>query len=381
MSFFDEADEPRTTRQRRPPSGGGGGARRRPPTDEQTLLVRRLVAAGAVVLVLVLLVVLVRGCVGSRRDQALKDYNRDVRNLVQQSRDQVATNLFAALDGAANRRGEDVTTTINQLRVVAESQLEQAEGLDVPDQMADAQHNLKLVLSLRHDGVQQIADRVQAAISRSAQAGQAVDDIAAQMQAFNASDVVYSQRVAPLILRALKDDGIAASYDGDDGEQVAPYAPFLYGDNFTLMAPENVAALLGASATGTGTTDDGEVAPGLHGHQLDSVSVGGTTLEPGGTVTLPASPPPTFDVAFTNGGEHDEQNVRVEVTIAGSSGSPITASAVVPTTAAGQAATARVAFSEAPPTGGVAEIRVTIAGVGGERSLDNNTATYNALFE
>jgi hypothetical protein len=192
------------------------------------------------------------------------------------------------------------------------------------------------------------------------------------MQAFNASDVVYSQRVAPLILRALEDDGIAASYDGRDGEQVAAYAPFLYGDNFTLMAPENVAALLGASGTGTDTTDDGEVAPGLHGHQLDSVSVGGTTLEPGGSATLPASPPPTFDVAFTNGGEHDEQNV---------SGTPITASTVVPTTSAGEAATAQVAFRQSPPTGGVAEIRVTIAGVGGERSLDNNTATYNALFE
>ena len=380
MSFFDEADEPRTTRQRRPPSGGGGGARRRPPTDEQTLLVRRLVAAGAVVVVLVLLVVLVRGCVGSRREQALKDYNRDVRNLVQESRNQVATQLFEALNGAANRRGEDVTTAINQLRVVAEGQLEQAEGLDAPDQMADAQHNLELVLSLRHDGVQQIADRVQAAISRSAQAGQAVDDIAAQMQAFNASDVVYSQRVAPLILRALEDDGIAASYDGREGEQVDPYAPFLYGNNFTLMSPENVATLLGASATGT-TTDTGTPAPGLHGHQLDSVSVGGTTLEPGGTVTLPASPAPTFDIAFTNGGEHDEQNVRVDVTISGSSGTPITASTVVPTTSAGEAATAQVAFRESPPTGGVAEIRVTIAGVGGERSLDNNTATYNALFE
>jgi len=380
LSFFDEADEPRTTRQRRPPSGGGGGARRRPPTDEQTLLVRRLVAAGAVVVVLVLLVVLVRGCVGSRREQALKDYNRDVRNLVQESRNQVATQLFEALNGAANRRGEDVTTAINQLRVVAEGQLEQAEGLDAPDQMADAQHNLELVLSLRHDGVQQIADRVQAAISRSAQAGQAVDDIAAQMQAFNASDVVYSQRVAPLILRALEDDGIAASYDGREGEQVDPYAPFLYGNNFTLMSPENVATLLGASATGT-TTDTGTPAPGLHGHQLDSVSVGGTTLEPGGTVTLPASPAPTFDIAFTNGGEHDEQNVRVDVTISGSSGTPITASTVVPTTSAGEAATAQVAFRESPPTGGVAEIRVTIAGVGGERSLDNNTATYNALFE
>ncbi|MBB4661037.1 hypothetical protein [Conexibacter arvalis] len=380
MSFFDEADEPRTTRPRRPPSGGGGGARRRPPTDEQTLLVRRLVAAGAVVVVIVLLVVLVRGCVGSRREQALKDYNREVRTLVERSRESVATPLFQALNGAANRRGEDVTTTINQLRVVAEDQLEQAEGFDVPDQMKDAQHNLELVLSLRHDGVQQIADRVQAAISRSAQAGQAVDDIAAQMQAFNATDVVYSQRVAPLILRALQDDGIAASYDGDDGEQVEPYAPFLYGDNFTLMAPENVASLLGASATGT-STDDGEVAPGLHGHQLDSVSVGGTTLDPSTTVTLPSSPAPTFDVAFTNGGEHDEQNVRVEVTISGSGGSPIRASATVPTTSAGQAATAQVAFRQSPPTGGVAEIRVTIAGVGGERSLDNNTATYNALFE
>jgi len=342
--------------------------------------VRRLVAAGAVVVILVLLVVLVRGCVGSRREQALKDYNRDVRTLVLESRRQVATPLFQALDGASGRRGEDVTTTINQLRVTAERQLDQAEGFDAPDQMASAQHNLVLVLSLRHDGVQRIADRVQAAISRSASAGQAVDDIAAQMQAFNASDVVYSQRVAPLILQALKDDGIAASYDGTAGEQVEPYAPFLYGSNFDLMAPENVAALLGASGT-SGSGDDGAAAPGLHGHQLDSVSVGGTTLDPSTTVTLPASPPPTFDVAFTNGGEHDEQNVRVEVTISGSGGSPISASSTVATTTAGEAASAQVAFRQSPPTGGVAEIRVTIAGVNGERSLDNNTATYNALFE
>lgn len=381
MSFFDEADEPRTTpRPRRPPSGGGGGARRRPPTDDQTLLVRRLVAAGAVVVLLVLMVVLVKGCVGGRRDQGLKDYNRDVRNLVQASRRAVATPLFDALNGAANRRGEDVTTTINRLRVTAEDQLKQAEGLSVPDQMSDAQHNLKLVLSLRHDGVQQIADRVQAAISNSPSASQAVDDIAAQMQAFNASDVVYSQRVAPLILRALKDNGIAASYDGSQGEQVEAYSPFLYGGNFALMSPANVARLLGASGTTSGSAD-GTPAPGLHGHQLDSVTVGGTALEAGGTVTLPASPPPTFDIAFTNGGENDEQDVRVEVEISGSGGTPIRASTTVQTTTAGQAATAQVVFRQAPPTGGVAQIRVTIAGVPGERSLDNNTATYNALFE
>ena len=52
--------------------------------DHQTLLVRRLVAAGAVVLVVVLLVVLVKGCVDSRREAALKDYNRSVLTLVEQ---------------------------------------------------------------------------------------------------------------------------------------------------------------------------------------------------------------------------------------------------------------------------------------------------------
>ena len=68
--------------------------------DNQTLLVRRLVAAGAVVLVLVLLVVLVKGCVDNRHEAALKDYNRSVRTLVEQSRSEVAQ---AVLRGAQRR--------------------------------------------------------------------------------------------------------------------------------------------------------------------------------------------------------------------------------------------------------------------------------------
>lgn len=378
MSFFDEADEPRTTpRPRRAPSGGGGS--RRPPTDEQTLLVRRLVAAGAVVVVLVLMVVLVRGCVGSKREQALKDYNRDVRTLVEQSVQDVSTPLFEALRGAGGQDGERVQETINQLRVVAERQLSRAQALDAPDPVSEAQGDLELVLSLREDGVREIAEQIQPALGSSPQAGAAVDSIAAQMQAFNASDVVYSQRVAPLILKALKDDGIAASYDGTAGEQVAPYSTFLGGANFALMAPANVARLLGTSSA---TADEtGTPAPGLHGHQIDSVSVGGTTLDASASVTLPASPPPTFDVAFTNGGEHDEQNVRVvvEITVGGSA--PLRAEATVPTTSAGQSATAAVAFRESPPTTGAAEVRVTIEQVPGEEGLENNTATYNVLFE
>lgn len=346
--------------------------------DQQTLLVRRLVAAGAVVLVLVLMVVLVKGCVDNRREAALKDYNRSVRTIVENSRSAVARNVFETLSGAASQEPTEVQETLNQLRVVADEDLEQAQRLDVPDAMAQAQTNLELVLSLRRDGVARVADLIQQAVGGSAGASAAVDEIAGQMRAFNASDVVYSQRVAPLILQALRADGIAASYDGSAGEEVLAYNDFL--PDISWISADYVAGQLGAAAPTRGGRA-GAPAPGLHGHQLDSVSVGGVTLTPDGSNRLPASPPPTFTVTFTNGGEHDEANVRVLVEITGGSGSPIRAQTVVPNTVAGEQATADVQLRSSPPTTGPVTIEVTVEQVPGEETLDNNTASYTALFE
>lgn len=379
LSFFDESDETRRApRPRRtPPPAGGGG--RRPPTDQQTLLVRRLVAAGAVVLVVVLLVVLVKGCVDSRRTAALKDYNRSVRALVEHSRSAVSRPFFAALGSAPSGEPTQVQETINQLRVVADEDLSQAQRLDAPGAMTEAQGDLELVLSLRRDGVANVADKIQTALGGSAGAGKAVDAIAAQMQAFNASDVIYSQRVAPLILKGLKQDGIAASYDGTAGEQVLPYASFLPDDGgLSWMSPDYVSQQLGVP-TSSGKLS-GTPTPGLHGHQLDSVTVNGVTLTTTGSNRIAASPPPTFVVNFTNGGEHDETNVRVTVQISGS-GPNVKAQTVVPNTTAGQSATASVTLRQSPSTAGPSTIRVTVQPVLGEGNTDNNTATYTALFE
>jgi hypothetical protein len=347
--------------------------------DQQTLLVRRLVAAGAVVLVVVLLVVLVKGCVDNRREAALMDYNRSVRTLVEQSRNDLAKRFFDALGTAGGQDQQQVQEAINQLRVVADEELSQAERLDPPDAMKAAQTNLELVLSLRRDGVAKVADEIQTALGGTAGAGTAVDAIAGQMQAFNASDVVYSQRVAPLILRALKDDGIAASYDGTAGEQVLPYASFLPDTGgLSWMSSDYVAQQLG-SVTSSGRPG-GTPTPGLHGHQLDSVSVNGVDLTTDGSNRIPASPPPTFVVNFTNGGENDERNVKVNVEVT-SGGSTIRGQAIVPATTAGSPSTANVELRQSPSTSGPSTIRVTIAQVLGEETTDNNTATYNALFE
>jgi hypothetical protein len=375
LSFFDEADEPRRTIRQRRPSSSGGGGRHRPPMDHQTLLVRRLVAAGAVVLVIILMVVFIKSCADSRRTAALKDYNRNVRTLVEESKNSVSKPFFQALTGASGRQQKDVQETINQLRSVAEEELNQAQRLDVPGAMGTAQDDLELALSLRRDGVQKVADMIQQALGKSAAAGTAVNQIAGQMQAFNASDVLYSQRVAPLILKGLKDDGISASYDGTAGEQVLPYSDFL--PSISWMDPTYVGTQLGASTSGGAT---GTPAPGLHGHQLDSVSVGGTDLTPGGSNRIPATPPPTFTVTFTNGGENNETGVVVTVEVTGN-GAPIKAQKTVPTTTAGQQMSTDVQLPKSPPTNGAVTIKVTVEKVPGEQSLDNNTQSYPALFE
>jgi hypothetical protein len=342
--------------------------------DHQTLLVRRLIAAGGVVLVVILLVVLVKGCVDSQRTQALKDYNRNVRSLVQQSKSAVSKPFFQALSGAANQQAQQVAETLNQLREVAAEELSQANRLDVPDEMSEAQRDLQLVLSLRQDGVAKVADLIGPAVGKTAAAGPAVNQIAGQMRAFDASDVVYSQRVAPLILRALKNDGIGASYDGSSGEQVLPQADFL--PSLSWINPTYVAAQVGASVSGGKV---GAPAPGLHGHGLDTVTVGGTTLAPGGSNQIPASPPPTFTVNFTNGGDNNETNVKVDVEVTGN-GAPIKASKTVPTTTAHQPASATVTLPKSPSSAGPSTIKVTVEKVPGEQAADNNTQTFTALF-
>jgi hypothetical protein len=375
LSFFDEADEPtrRVPRPRRaPPTRGGGG--QRPPMDHQTLLVRRLVAAAAVVLVIVLLVVLVKGCVDSQRTQSLKDYNRNARTVAQESQNEVGKQFFQALSSASTQSINQVQENLNQLRQVADEELAQAGRFDVPGEMSEAQRDLQLVLSLRRDGVANVADLIQPALGKTAGAAAAVNQIAGQMRAFDASDVLWSQRVAPLILRALRNDGISASYDGSAGEQVLPESSFL--PSLSWIDPAFVAGQIGASAGGSAP---GKPSPGLHGHSLDSVAVGGTTLSTGSPNRIPASPPPTFTVNFTNGGQHDETNVKVDVEITGS-GPTVKASKVVPNTTAGQPTSVDVPLSQSPSTAGPATIKVTVEKVPGETKTDNNTQTYSALF-
>ncbi len=360
MSFFDEDDEPRrgSPRRRRAPAGDVAA-------DSQTLLVRRAVAG------VLLLVFVVNSCRNSQRENALKDYNNEVSAIASESSTQVGTEFFRLLGDGGSESPQDLQTAVSGFRVQAEQQLMQAESLDVPDEMQGAHRSLLIALEWRRDGLDYIAQRINAALGDSGDAAdEAIQEIAGQMQVFLSSDVAYQTRVAPFIKAALDEQEIG-------GQRIASsrFMPTL-----DWLQPEVVAEQLGQQlSAGAGRDRDEPTGPGLHGTNIESVAYGDTTLQPDAPNQLTFDPASTFSVNFTNGGENDEFDVRVTVRIEGS-GEPISLTDTIDQIAPGVSATAEMVLEEPPPQGAALNITVRVAPVPGEDNTDNNQAEYQAIF-
>jgi hypothetical protein len=370
VSFFDDDDQPtrssRTPRPRRAPSRGSaaGGSG---PSAHQQLLIRRAVALGLLALLLILIVVGFNSCRDNARKNGLRDYNQDVSTIVQDSDDRVSKPFFDLLQSDTNQSAVSLETQINQYRVVAEDQADRARNLDVPGDMVDAHRDLLLVLDFRSEALGSIADKIRTALGSENAADQATNEIAGQMQKLLASDVIYSQRVAPLIKEELDANEVT-------GQTIAT-SKFL--PNLGWLNPETVGPRLGGA--GGGASDEA-ATPGPHGHGLTSVAVGDTTLQPEPTVNrIPAGAETTFKVTFQNQGASDETDVKVGVRITGA-GSPITVNKTVPQTVAGATAEVEIPLGQSPPIGTPVTIRVSVAKVPGEQKTDNNTQSYTALF-
>ena len=80
VSFFDEDDEPRS-RAPRPRRAAGGDVS----ADTQTIRIRQAVLAIGFIVIVLLLLFVVRSCQNSAKENALKDYNREVASIADQS--------------------------------------------------------------------------------------------------------------------------------------------------------------------------------------------------------------------------------------------------------------------------------------------------------
>jgi hypothetical protein len=257
--------------------------------------------------------------------------------------------------------------SIDEARVTADSQLSKTKNLDVPDEMKDAQRNLLLALQMRRDAIANIATEIQPALGTST-SKDAVNAIAAQMARAYASDVVYKDYTTPLIAKALHSAGIEVG--GANGETIESGQ---FVTDLGWLTPTFVANKLGAKSP----TQNNKPAPGLHGHTLNSVNVGSNTLSTSVANTVTASPPPTFTLHFTNGGQNTETNVVCKVAVTGTS---VSGQTTVPKTTAGQSTTCNVTLKSAPPTGSQT-VTATVEPVPGEKNTANNTQSFQVSFQ
>jgi hypothetical protein len=371
VSFFDdEPDEPtrvtRPARPRRAATPGGGAAV--PPADVARR--RQFALFGGLAVIAILLILFAKSCSSTRHKNALKDYNRAVSSIVQSSDNQVSKPLFETLSGGGQT--QDVQVAVNQVRLVADEDVKRAKALSPPGdaEAKDAQHDLELTLNFRAQGVRKIADLLPRALSNQGSAVDAINKIAGQMQAFLASDVVYSQRVAPLIQQALDKNGI-------HGQSIAS-SKFL--PSIGWLDPGQVGDKLNPDAGVSQGRKPGQPKPGRHGHALISVKVGTVTLQPGGVINrVPSTVPLPVDVTYANQGDNDETNVTITVRITGGP-KTIVQRKRLNLTKAGTQGTVTVQVAQLPPKGTSTTMQVTIEKVPGEQTLTNNTAKYTVLF-
>jgi hypothetical protein len=364
VSFLDETDEPpRRSATRRAPRRPSG------PTDRNQLMMRRGIALAGAVLLLFLLILAVKSCRNAAKEQAFKDYNRDVGAFVGESEDQ-SKGLFDLLENGGQSPVE-LQNTVNGYASEAAQLVDRAKGTDHPGELDGAQRYLIETLEFRRDGLKGIADELPRALGDRGE--DATKNIAAYMQSFLTSDVIYSQRFYPRLRQGLKDEGLLDS-------EKPPESSFLR--DVEWLVPGTVADRIGRIGSGEGGSgSSGPVAPGLHGTGLGTVQVqpGGVTLNEGGATQIKSAPNLSLDVQVANQGENDEKNVTVKVSIKGA-GKPIDLEEKLPEIAAGQTKTVSVPLSSTPPAGQPVTIQVTVAAVPGEKKTDNNKGSFPAVF-
>jgi hypothetical protein len=328
-------------------------------------MVRRRVAAGVAVVLLIVIILVVNGCLKGQKTQALKDYNHSVSLLAQESDERVSRPLFAALSGASGKSALSVEVQIDQLRIQAQSLASQARKLSPPGEMAGAQHNLLLTFDLRAEGVTKVAALTPTALG--GQGKQAATQIAGDMEIFLASDVVYSQRVAPLIQQELSAAGVTG----------LTTAPSRFLPNIGWLEPTTATARIAGQATSSSAT--GQALTGHHGSALKGVSVGTNTLEAEPALNhISGGSNPAITAKVENAGEFPETNVKVDVTVT-ASGKQFKASHAIEKTEPGKTVSVDIPVTGVP-LGVASKVEVQVEPVPGETNHEGTKNTYLAIF-
>lgn len=267
-----------------------------------------LLALFAAILILVITLV-VRDCQRSQLEDSYNSYLNGVSQIVTASAEQ-GKQLREVLNNAEGRNPAQLRAAIAELATEAQGLVDQAEGLDAPGAMSQADRGLITSLQYRVNGLTTLANHLPTLL-QSDQEDYKANGIAEQMRRFLASDVIYTDSFRQPALVAMKDDDIT-------GVEVPELQAFL--SNANLALPDGVKALLPrlerTGGSSGGDDDDGNTQGNLRGTGLVKTEAlpSETRLNPESVTTVEASENLQWRVSVENGGDFTETNVVVRAT-------------------------------------------------------------------
>ena len=237
--------------------------------------------------------------------------------------------------------------------------------------MTGAQRALELAYDLRSEALGKIAARAPAALG--GQEPQAVTKIAGDMELLLASDVIYSQRVAPLIQRALsaasiRGGAIASSHSLPNLGWLEPSTveTRISGKSSTAPANTPVTGNHGSTLTGTGAVSGGQTKP----------------LSPSSPTKVTVAADLAFKVTFKNIGSFQEAHVPVTLTVSVFGKRKFQRTEHVSSINPDETHTVSFANLQLTPSAfaGQATVNVVVGRVPGEHYLTDNHASYPVFF-
>lgn len=351
----------------RPRPSGSQRSRGAPPPPPKRpagdLLKRRAIAFGIAVLIIVLLLLGLRACLDARKERSFENYLRDLESLTADSA-QLSSTFFGALRDPGQASEGEFETQINTTRNSVEALVDRAQGLDTPDDLAEAQTNLELAFELRADAMDKIVEQILIALGDQGRV-KATEEIAIEMRTLLASDVLYA-RAKSEIESVLSEQDLA----GKVAASVflpEPIEPWL--DRLEVISLINQVV---GETTG--------VADGTRGTEISS-----TVLRPGNVPLTPdtlntVKLPGEVEIEVLNGGAQDEVDLVVAYEILGST-DQVEGEMTIARIGPGATGSAAIPIQGEIPADEELTLVVTVLPVPGESIIDNNESTYQVLFE
>jgi len=373
--FEDEEDatqEASSSRVRMPRRGARGPRRSIAPPRGSAPLLRLLALVVLVIFLVLMFGLLIQSCASASKYDAYAHYIDKVNTIAGQS-----TQDGKTLAKALTTPGLSVAAIDKKLHALADDEMQNvaaAQELNPPGPLRPENGHLIDALELRVSGLLGLADTFKTTAGASDAASSAAL-LAAQGQRLLASDVVWADFFSQLVTEELQRGGISGV--------AVPTSRFVAsGEDLSARGMALVLQRISGASTG------GSPA-GTHGTDLVSVAAlpNGTTgasqvLMAGSLITVTATTSLAFVVTIHNGGDAQEVQVPVTLTIDRSSaqGGPITKTQTLQLVDPGQQATVVFGDLGQVPFAQQVNIRVDVAPVPGEKNTANNSALYPVIF-